>query len=343
MNWSVPASINAQSSIDDVLWINCSEADMPHFHEVECFHKLSEYGSLSLANIQHPFDKPDVVVFEGLYFKEYIAFAKELRKSHIPYIIVPRGSMTYQAMHNHAWLKKWIAHKLYFNKFIKYAWKIQFLTKQESLDSSNFKKAYFIVPNGINPPQTYKQSFSSTSIKAIFIGRIDIYHKGLDLLLNAFVGIEEILKLAKFSLNIYGPQRYDYYKVKEFIENNNLSEIVILNDEIEGDEKKNALLASDLFIMTSRFEGHPMGLIEALSYGLPCLVTTGTNMADEIIRHNAGWGVNISEKDIQNALLKIIKNKSSYFEKGNNARKLSQFYNWKDLAISFHKEILLSK
>lgn len=38
------------------------------------------------------------------------------------------------------------------------------------------------------------------------------------------------------------------------------------------------LLQTDLFIQTSRHEGMPMGLLEALSIGVPCLVTVGTSL-----------------------------------------------------------------
>ena len=38
----------------------------------------------------------------------------------------------------------------------------------------------------------------------------------------------------------------------------------------------------DLFIHTFRFEGHPIAVLEALSYGIPCLLTPGTNMAGEV-------------------------------------------------------------
>jgi len=47
-----------------------------------------------------------------------------------------------------------------------------------------------------------------------------------------------------------------------------LQNVVYINDGIFDDEKEKKQLESDFFILTSRFEGHPMGLIEALSYGL---------------------------------------------------------------------------
>ena len=66
------------------------------------------------------------------------------------------------------------------------------------------------------------------------------------------------------------------------IEESGLEKIVLIKDEVYGEDKEKVILESDFFILTSRFEGHPMALIEALSYGLPCLVTKGSNMSKEI-------------------------------------------------------------
>ena len=46
---------------------------------------------------------------------------------------------------------------------------------------------------------------------------------------------------------------------------------------------------SDMFILTSRHEGFPMSILEALSYGLPVLITKGTNMTDLVHKASAGW------------------------------------------------------
>ena len=345
MNWSVPASVDAQSKIDDVLWINTTPKLMPHWKKVSAHHNISEYGEeLHLDVISEEFRKPDVVVFEGLYFKEYLKFAKELRKEKIPYIIVPRSSMTYQAMHNHAWLKKWIAHKLYFNKFIKKAWRIQYLTQQEADDSTKmFKTPYFIVPNGFRTPEVSKKTFCAKGIQAIFIGRLDMYHKGLDILLDAITEIHNELREAKFFLNIYGPHRYDYEKIKSEIERRAIGDIASVNDEISGKEKENVILDSDIFVMTSRFEGHPMGMIEALAYGLPCLVTPGTNMADVIREYDAGWICDADKQSIKDALLIAISEKEKYRERSANALELAKQYDWGKLAEDFHKAMCESE
>ena len=264
-----------------------------------------------------------------------------MRKEKIPYIIVPRSSITKQAMHNHAWLKKWIAHKLYFNKFINKAWRIQYLTQQEADDSAKlFKTPYFIVPNGFNTPNVIKESFCTKGIQAIFIGRLDMYQKGLDILLDAITDIHKELKEADFFLNIYGPRRYDYEKLKNEVEKRGINDIASVNDEISGKEKEQAILDSDIFIMTSRFEGHPMGMIEALAYGLPCLVTPGTNMVDVIKEYDAGWTCDVDKQSVKDMLLVAVSEKERYKKKSANALKLAGQYDWEKLADDFHRVLI---
>lgn len=340
LNWSVPASVNAQSKIDNVLWVNATEVTMEHWKKVPVFHNASEFGGLSMDKFPKPFNSPDVVVFEGFYYMDDVRMAKKLRKLGIPYIIVVRGSLTKQAMHNHAWLKKSLAHFLYFDSFVSHALAIQYLTEGECKDSiGRFKTPYFIVPNGFDTPEQQKISYFKNGVKAVFIGRLDMYHKGLDILLEVIENTKENLQKAGFTLDIYGPRRYDFYKIQEEISSRALSNIVSIHDEIIGDTKREILLGADMFIMTSRLEGHPMGLIEALAYGLPCLVTRGSNMLEEIKNADAGWTCEGSKQEVQTALLKAIEEKELYYIKGKNARSLSIKYNWDKLAQEFHYKI----
>ena len=335
-NWSVPASVNALSEYDNVLWVNMTDAHLPHWNEVNAYHNISEYGALT--KLPKPFDTPDLVVFEGFYFIDDVFFAKKLRKRNVPYIIVPRGSLTWQALHNKARVKKVVAHALFFNSFIKYATAIQYLTSKEQADSKRlFSTKSFIVPNGFNEPSIKKDGFSKDRIKAVFIGRLGIYHKGIDNLLKAISEIKTELINAGFILEMYGPKhKYDYDNVRKMIEELNVSDIVQLKDAVSGKEKERVLMNSDLFILTSRMEGHPMGLIEALAYGVPSLVSLGSNMKEEIEESNAGWVCDGSVEDIKNALIQTISETDQLQIKGRNAQKLAKSYEWNTISRQFH-------
>lgn len=345
LNWSVPAGVKAQQRYDDVLWLDLTNgAYQKHWGEVDAYHNIKDYGGeLRLSVLPNPFSRPDYVVFEGFYYLEHVRFARELQRNKVPYIIIPRGSLTAKALKLGDWkkrLKKKLAHRLLFNRYIHEAAFLQYLTAEEAKEScENFKTRFFILPNGFSTPRKHKEVFSN-GIKALFIGRLDIHHKGLDLLLNAIKDIKSELETARFTLDIYGAPRYDVSQITGLITKLDLSNLVTNHARaITGDEKERIILQSDVFVLTSRFEGHPMGLIEALAYGLPVLVTRGSNMFDEVCDSHSGWVSETSIEGIKRSLQQMIADKEKYSDYSKNALLLSSRYDWDKLAERFHNYI----
>ena len=349
LNWSVPAGVNAQQEFDNVLWVDLTKgAYQEHWGLIKAYHNINEFGKkISLQILPKPFNNPDYVIFEGFYYMEQVLLSIELIKKEVPYIIIPRGSLTSEAFHNGGilkFIKKKLAHFLIFNSYIKHAKAVQYLTLSEKKESEkHFKANSFILPNGFLTPKKSKISFSN-GIRAVFIGRQDIYQKGIDLLLNSLKDLHAELKNAGFYLDIYGPPRYDYKEVSLMIKNLGIDDLVHNNERgVSGDEKQNILLNSDVFFLTSRFEGHPMGLIESLSYGLPCFITRGANMYEEVIENNTGWACETSVESIKEHLLQMILDKEKFHEYGINSKILASKYDWNVLAEKLHNTLLLLK
>lgn len=338
--WSIPASVKAQSEIDDVLWIDLGNAPMQHWKSIKAYHNISEIGRLTLVNLPVKFKNPDLVVFEGFYRMPFVTFGRELRRNGIPYIVVPRCSLTNSAQSTKSFKKK-VANKIFFERFTQKALCIQYLSEDERNTSSpKWNKRSIIVPNGIDLPQVYKENFSSEGINAIFVGRLNAFHKGLDILLEACSKVKQELEKSNFHLILYGEKCRDYEALSQYVLSHQLESIISFGGLILGEEKKNCILSADLHIMTSRFEGLPMAMIETLAYGLPALVTPGTNMQKEVVTNNAGWGCDCDADSVCDALLKIINEKDTLKMKGENARNLAKQYSWTDIAKSFHEKII---
>ena len=260
-------------------------------------------------------------MFHQVYHFKYINFYKDLIKRNVPYIVIPHGCLADEAQ-KIKWLKKKIGNYLFFNSFINNAKAIQCLSKKE-LETTNFGKYKFIGTNGIKLPIKYKSNFNDNKIKFIYIGRLEIYHKGLDLMIKAFAINAVKLRKCNVILQIYGPFiNSDSNKIKELINNNNISDLITLNDAITGFEKEIKLLDSDIFIQTSRFEGMPMGILEAMSYGLPCFVTRGTTLGELIEEYDAGWVCETNADSVAECIVRCINDKELFRQKGQNARKL---------------------
>lgn len=287
-----------------------------------------------IENLPTPFNKPDLVVFHEVYWKTYLQIGKNLRHNNIPYIIIPHGALT-QGAQKKKWLKKKVANFLLFNRFINGAAAIQCLSERE-LEATLFGKNKFIGTNGIEIPNIRKYTFNDDKIDFTYIGRLDPNHKGLDLMIKAIALKEGILSENKCEFSIYGPDQFGYVeKLNRLLTENLTKEFVKLNSALYGEEKEQTLLNSDIFIQTSRFEGMPMGILEALSYGIPCLVTKGTGLGDLIQKYDAGWVAETNAEDIARVLTVAIQEKALYPQKGANARRLvEENFSWSNVAKS---------
>ncbi|MDW0110674.1 glycosyltransferase [Sporosarcina aquimarina] len=332
--YSVPAQIESQSKLDDVFWYNFSSRFPLKAERNYICHTSEDYTAKSVLDFPESFQRPELVIFQGFYFQCYLKIAQDLKKRNIPYLIIPRSSLTKEGQQKKP-MKKRLANQLFFNSFARDALAIQYLTEEEyraSGDSWNIKA--IVIPNGIHQKAVTKDwDAANGSLKGVFIGRLDIYQKGLDLLIEACAAVKKEMMEHNCSIDIYGPDDNGSKNViQELIVKHGLEDCIQLHEGIFGKEKEDVLLNSDFFLLTSRFEGHPMGLIEAFSYGVPCVITPGANMEEEVERTNAGLTAQSSVESIANALKRLMEQKKHLPRMSENARTLSDAYNWNSLA-----------
>lgn len=280
--------------------------------------------------------RPDIVIFHECYRKEYISIYKQLMKENIPYIIVPHGSLTQEAQRKKR-LKKITANLFLFNRFISNAKGLQLLSKREYKETA-FKTYKFIATNGIEMPEIQKKIHGKCH-SLIYIGRLEIHIKGLDLMLTAIKKIKSTMIDNDIRLTLYGPDLNGRFsELQKMIEELDVGDVVVLKHEISGKEKENALLSSDVFIQTSRTEGMPLGILEALSYGIPCIVTRGTSIGTEILDNNAGWMAENDTDSIAKAILDAINSCQSYqLMSKNGVKMIENNFSWDTITESTMK------
>lgn len=332
--WSVPRQIAAQSKYDTVFWYNINHNLASDWKELFPCYTINEYPELVLDKLPTPFNLPDLVIFEGFYEYGFNELVYEIWSKRIPYIIVPRCSLTCEAQKiKH--IKKVIGNFLFFSKFASRALAIQYLTENEYKSSTDkWNNRHIVISNGITVPHIIKQEFSTNTLRGLYIGRIATFHKGLDLLIDACAKIQDELRAARCSITLYGPNwNNDEKQLIESIRKRRIQDILIAGKGPVYDENKEKILLDyDFFVLTSRLEGHPMGLLEALSYGLPVLVTEGSNMGHEIQTFNAGWVSSTTVDGIVNSLRRLISERYQLKLKSQNAITLAKQYNWDNLA-----------
>lgn len=292
-------------------------------------HKSSDF--INLIDKFHP----DIFVFHSLYIWIYIKFYKILKKRGIPYLLQLHGALS-EENYKKSHLKKVIANALFYKKFIKSAQRIIYLNQGE-FDKSLVKRINpnsVIIPNGCYTPDLCPsiRRIESEKIEFLYLGRIDIYHKALDVLVSAIEKILDSNYADKIHFTFYGIGKEEHLsRFKEMLKP--ISDIATFNGPAYGKVKENAYYNADYFILTSRSEGMPMAVLEALSYGRPCFVTPATNMAGIVRKYKCGYvselDADLLASDIIKASEYYVNNKETLFK---NSLRAANDYHWDQIA-----------
>lgn len=279
--------------------------------------KVMNYFDHSKVKIKNLILNYDILIFHSTYIPAHYTLSNIATKNKIPYILVPHGGMT-TISHKKKYIKKLLGDYLFFNQIVKKAEKIQFLSQLEKNNSTIWNVNSYVVGNGKNIEKNIlKDNRLNSNINFTLISRIDYYGKGFDLLLEAINHIKRKLTEHNVKFNIYGPD-FDNskFKINSYIKRKNLQNLVEVHDAVYGDDKVKILNDTDIFILTSRSEGQPMSVLEALSYRIPCILTPGTTLTDDVLKYDFGWSVSEDPLDIAKTILYAVENKDMIYEKG---------------------------
>lgn len=344
MSVVIPQHLNVQSRIEQVICINFCSTHFKLCDNVK-YYALDGFSRNKIKYILKNIGKIDLVIFHGMYLPNlWKIWRYFVMKKNIPYVVVPHGSSTNFAQRKSK-LKKRLANIVCVNSYMKNSQAIHFLSYQEMKETKKrWKERYFIVGNGIYPAEKNEyQSCKKSSIDLVYIGRLDIYHKGLDILLEACKEIDDYLRKYTVKIYLYGSDVCgDKEKLIDMIRKFEISDIVKVCDPIYEEEKRKILNSTDYFIQTSRFEGMPMGILEALSYGIPVIVSEGTGMAELVLNNECGW-VGNNCVDISKAIIKAIDSKEDQKKYEENAFKCAKLFFWDSIAketINNYKKII---
>ncbi len=319
----VPQHIVEQQKLADIALVNIKNVKIAGVKN-----QLEYNADFDVDRLPAPFSNPDIVIFHEVYRTEFLKISKKLTKKGIPYIILPHGSLTKEVQKQNR-LKKTIGNILFFNKFIKNANAIQCLSEHER-ERIKFKVKTFVSTSGIYMPEKRKSDFREEGVKINYIGRLEMYTKGLDIMAEAVAMKADFLRKNNCKINIYGPDILGRGKaLRNLIGKLNIQDVLILNDAISGEEKERIILATDIFFQTSRTEALTLGILEAMGYGVPCLVTWGTTQGELVEKYDAGWVAENNAESIADKLQLAIEERTLWERKSLSARKsVVDNYDW---------------
>lgn len=205
-------------------------------------------------------------------------------------------------------------------------------------DSWKTVKDAIVIPNPITI--TIPQISTCENNKIISVGRLS-EQKGFDMLINAWKIVSK--KYPDWELNIYGEGELKGCLEKQ-IKDNVLGNSLHLCGPTKNVVEKYA--ESSIYVMSSRFEGFGLVLVEAMSCGIPCISFDCPYGPSDIIRHNED-GLLVENGNIQklaDAIIYLIKNSFTRKQMGKKSFENSLRYSinnimqqWTNLFIELTK------
>jgi len=226
------------------------------------------------------FGKPDVLHDNGIWLLHNHRLAEIAAKRGLPRMVSTRGMLEPWAM-NHKRSKKRVAWWLYQRRDLKRARCHHTTAEAEAnnLQRLGLGVPVCVIPNGVDVPEVGRIA-ATTEVskagggerkKALFLGRIYPV-KGLPMLIEAWARVRP----HGWILQIAGPDEAGHRaEVEQAVCAAGLAEIISFLGPLEGQAKRSALLAADLFVLPTHSESFGMAVAEALAHGLPVLTTTG--------------------------------------------------------------------
>ena len=221
-----------------------------------------------------------------------------------------------QEHHYHNNDKKYI-HKLkkYYNIDYLFALTKKLENDYKKILKKNKHTKVVLVPNMLNEIPNKKSDLDEKNI--VTVSRLDPGKKN-DEIIKAFSKIKE----KDWNLYIIGDGK-EYNNLINLVKELNIEDRVILTGYKNKKEIEDYLLKSSIFLMASITEGLPMVLLEAMSYGIPCIAYETPSGTSDIIKDNIN-GYIIKDRNEMAYIEKIeevISNDKLRKTLGNNAKK----------------------
>ena len=288
--------------------------------------RIKEYIKLVRFMNKVQFD----IIFEMLFTPLKYALIHKLFNNHLVII----GSERANPNEYDSWLKK-VRCKVYPLFCDGYVFQTE---KVKNMFSRVVQRKSIVIPNAISNPDI--QNLDCTHIKKekaiVAVGRLT-KQKGFDFLITCFKEIH--LKYPDYKLIVYGegPMRKELEKQ---IQEENIEKFI----KLPGNKQEviKLVASATMFVMSSRFEGMPNALLEAMAAGMPCISTNCVAGPSEIIDNYVnGILVEVDNVDeMTTAMSQIIEDKKLRKKLATNAAKIKETHSVDQIYIRYYQYFL---
>ncbi|MEK7465657.1 MAG: glycosyltransferase [Patescibacteria group bacterium] len=291
----------------------------------------------------------DIVHVTSVFLAASTLGAYYAKKCGKPYIISPRGSLMIDPLTKKSSLKKTFYLKFIEKNNLKNASAIHFTAPKEEKEyrTKNFPiKRSIVIPNGIDVDKKkvvsagrFKKRLGISPEREVILyhGRIG-WKKGFDTLIPAFGRVHEKNPGAILVIAVWSDEGYKA-TIMQLIAKYQLETSILFTGPLEGIERAEAFVDTDVFVLGSYSENFGVALGQAMAASVPVVVTEGVAIGSDVLEAKAGLVVPKDDRALADAILKILGDPVEGKKMGERGRALvAMKYSYNKIAERFIEE-----
>jgi glycogen synthase len=163
----------------------------------------------------------------------------------------------------------------------------------------------------------------------LYLGRVDVRHKGLDVLLDALAKVD-VRRWQRLIVAGRGPS---LQRLREHARRIGIDSHVVFMGAVDDDARERLLAGARLLVMPSRFEGFGMVAAEAMAAGVPVVASDVGALPEVLDAPHAGVVVPAGDADaLASAIASLLEDPERRRRMGASARTSAQRFRWDAVA-----------
>lgn len=262
----------------------------------------------------------DVVHIHAVFSHSSVAAFKACTRASVPYIVRPLGSLDPETFARKS-LRKRLFGAIWGKRMLSQASAVHYSTTRERavVEKSFGLDRGFIAPAGVATDMEHALRPRSAGVSradshrepyVLFLGRLDSI-KRIELLIDAFEVATADSDLDQWRLVIAGDGEPGYVAgLRSRAQTTSARDRIEFPGWLSGERKMDALSGASLLALLSEHENFGRAAAEAMSMGVPVVISDDVYLADSVIEYQAGWVVSGTLQRVADTLHEAMRDHS---------------------------------
>ena len=253
----------------------------------------------------------DVLVLHSTYIPSNVVAARIAHRRGVPYIVMPHGGYDRRARDRRPHRKRaWLPVE---RAYLERSLAVHVFFDSEMPDAAELapNARWLVAPTGFELPADRWDG--GTGGYLAWIGRYDIKHKGLDLLVSA---MSRLAVPDRRPLRLHGKRSENGAEdIERIAQASGVTDAVTVGGQLDGSDKADFLRRAVAYVHPSRWEAYSLALVEALAYGIPTVVSASCSIAQRLQAAEAAVIVDPTPEGIASGISAILRSPQRYSER----------------------------